>query len=272
MQHEALDLLRVRICCARRRRARRSRASESRCSWRRALLRPRLGRALLRPRLGRRRQVRRLPRVARRARGRVVAHGGRRLDAAVRARARPSGYLGCATQSSTASGSAASCPCALRTTCSLPPWSWSCAAATSRTHVGSLVAVAVGYRPADALLAEARRRAEAVGLRGCEVEVDGVTLPTLAVRVDARGVAPEADAGAEACPDPFAGLVRADEVDDGFAGGCFACDVELRPTRWPAPRTRRPSPPTSSAPRRELRRTHRYADLGHSHFYFVVGY
>ena len=47
----------------------------------------------------------------------------------------------------------------LGTTCSLPPRPWSRAAATSRTHVGSPVAdVDVGYRPADALFAEARRR------------------------------------------------------------------------------------------------------------------
>ena len=96
-------------------------------------------------------------------------------------------------------------------------------------HVGRLVAVAVGYRPADALLAEARRRAEAVGLRGCEVEVDGVALLLLLVgRAGARDVDLEADAHVVERVDPFAGLVRVDEVDDGFACGGFACDVVPR--------------------------------------------
>ena len=50
-------------------------------------------------------------------------------------------------------------------------------------------------------------------------------------RVDAGGVELEHDAGVAACLDPFAGLVRVDEVDDGFACGGFARDVELRAER-----------------------------------------
>ena len=114
----------------------------------------------------------------------------------------------------------------LGTTCSLPPRPWSRAAATSRTHVGSPVAdVDVGYRPADDLLAEARRRAEAVGLLGREITVDGAALLLpLVGRAGARDVDLEADAGAAERVDPFVGLVRVDEVDDGF----FDCDVDPR--------------------------------------------
>jgi len=118
----------------------------------------------------------------------------------------------------------------LGTTCSLPPRPWSRAAATSRTHVGSPVAdVDVGYRPADDLLAEARRREEAVGLLGREITVDGAALLLpLVGRAGARDVDLEADAHVVERVDPFAGLVRVDEVDDGFACGGFACDVVPR--------------------------------------------
>ena len=108
------------------------------------------------------------------------------------------------------------------------------AAAARRRHiedyVGSLVAdVAVGYRPADALSRRRGGREEAVGLRGCEVEVDGVALLLpLVGRAGARDVGLQVDALAAERVDPFGGLVRVNEVDDGFAGGCFACDVELR--------------------------------------------
>ena len=107
---------------------------------------------------------------------------------------------------------------------------WSRAAATSRTHVDSLVAdVAVGYRPADALSRRRGGREEAVGLRGCEVEVDGVALLLLLVgRAGARDVGLQVDALAAERVDPFVGLVRVDEVDDGFACGGFACDVVPR--------------------------------------------
>jgi hypothetical protein len=136
----------------------------------------------------------------------------------------------------------------LGTACSLPPWPQPRAAATSRTHVGSLVAdVAVGYRPADGLSRRRGGREEAVGLRGREVKVDGAALLLpLVGRAGARDVGLQVDALAAERVDPFVGLVRVDEVDDGFA-----CDVEprleRRPTRRPAPRTRRPSPPTPSA-------------------------
>lgn len=104
-------------------------------------------------------------------------------------------------------------------------------------HVGRLADVAVGYRPADAL---SRRRGGARKLRGREVEVDGVALlPTLlAGRAGARDVDLEVDAGVPAaCLNLFAGLVRVDEVDDGFVGGCVDCDVELRLERLPTARS-----------------------------------
>ena len=116
----------------------------------------------------------------------------------------------------------------LGTTCSLPPRPWSSAAAAAETASARPVA-AVGYRPADDLLAEARQREEAVGLRGREVEVDGaVLLLSLVGRAGARDVDLGADARVGERADPFAGLVRVDEVDDGFACDSLACDVEPR--------------------------------------------
>ena len=119
-------------------------------------------------------------------------------------------------------------------------------------HVGRLADVAVGYRPADAL---SRRRGGARKLRGREVEVDGVALLPLEGRAGARDVGLQVDALVVERVDPFAGLVRVDDVDDGgFACGCS-------PATWScAPRGRRVRSTdsaavaglASSAPRREL--------------------
>ena len=86
---------------------------------------------------------------------------------------------------------------------------------------------------------------EAVGLRGREVEVDGAALLLpLVGRAGARDVGLQVDALAAERVDPFVGLVRVDEVDDGFACGGFARDVELRAEQQPSARRpdRRPSP------------------------------
>ena len=65
-----------------------------------------------------------------------------------------------------------------------------------------------------------------------EVKVDGAALLLpLVGRAGARDVDLEADAHVVERVDPFAGLVRVDEVDDGFACGGFARDVELRAER-----------------------------------------
>ena len=45
---------------------------------------------------------------------------------------------------------------------------------------------------------------------------------------DSRDVGLQVDALAAERVDPFTGLVRVDEVDDGFACGGFACDVVPR--------------------------------------------
>ena len=78
-----------------------------------------------------------------------------------------------------------------------------------------------------------------MGLRGCEVEVDGVALLLLLVgRAGARDVGLQVDALVTERVDPFAGLVRVDDVDDnGFVGGCADCDVELRLERLPTARS-----------------------------------
>ena len=67
-------------------------------------------------------------------------------------------------------------------------------------------------------------------LLGREVTVDGAALLLpLVGRAGARDVGLQVDAGVPAaCLDPFAGLVRVDEVDDGFARGGFFWGVELR--------------------------------------------